>query len=91
MDAVALNEAPAKTWKPAQEHFTAIMAEMYGGGMWKSADGQKPLPSDAVDASKIGISLYKSVSRHESRENTHSAADWYITADNGASPGEMNR
>jgi hypothetical protein len=91
MDAVALNETPAKAWKPEQEHFSEIMAELYSAGMWKSADGQKPLPSDAVDTSEIRLSLYKSVSRYESRENTHSAADWYITANNGATPGKMNR
>jgi len=63
---------------------------LYNCGMWKSANGQKPAPLDAVDTSAIGTAYGISVSRDEDMENTHSANDWYITGIAGITPGLPN-
>jgi len=78
MDAVFLNEKPAGAWNNSQTHFAEIAEKLCNEGMWKSA-GTKPAPLDAVNTQAVGTSPYKSVSRYEGRENTHSAKDWYIT------------
>jgi len=79
MDAVILNETPSAEWKTTYAHFGEIVEDLYNCGMWFLADGGKPTPLDAVDTSKIGTNLYKSVNRDEDRENTHSAQDWYVS------------
>jgi len=88
MDAVVLNEKPSGTWNSNQANF---VERIYKAGMWQSADGNKPTPLDAVNTSAIGLSPFKSVSRYENRENTHSAKDWYITAAGYLSPGLPNK
>jgi hypothetical protein len=78
MDAVFLNEKPSTTWTSNQGKFAEIAERLCNEGMWKSA-GTKPTPLDAFNTSTVGTSAFKSVSRYEGRENTHSAKDWYIT------------
>lgn len=90
MDAIVMNEKPDTTWNSNQSYFADITERLFNEGMWKSVDGNKPIPSDAVDTSKIGLSVYKSVSRYEGRENTHSVNDWYITTSFGITPGQAN-
>jgi hypothetical protein len=46
------------------------------------------MPLDAVDTTAIGTNYFKSVSRYEGRENTHSAKDWYIAG--YITPGKVN-
>ena len=75
IDAVILNENPGKTWNSNQAHFAEIMDNLFNAGMWKSANGQKPTPLDAVNTSTIGTNTQKGISRYEGRENTHSAAE----------------
>jgi len=91
MDAVVLNETPAAAWNTNQAHFAEITEKLYKCGMWQSSSGFKPTPLDAVDTSAIGCSVMKSVCRYEGRENTHSAKDWYVTAEGLASPGRPNK
>ena len=88
-DAIIMNESPGDTWKKNQAHFAGIAEDLYARGVWKSANGKKPSPLDAVDTSTT--SPTKSVSRYEGKENTHTAKDWYITALNKASPGQPNK
>jgi len=78
MDAVVMNETPSAGWNNNQAYFAGILEYLFKAGMWKSADGEKPTPFDAVNTSAIKGSVYKSVSRYEGRVNTHSAKDWYI-------------
>ena len=78
IDAIIMNEALGNTWNKNQAHFAEIAERLFKEGMWKSANGSKPTSSDAVNTSAIKGSVYKSVSRYEGRENTHSAKDWYI-------------
>jgi len=91
LDAVILNEEPDETWKKNQSHFAKIIEDLYNSGAWKSEDGNLPGPLDAVDTSEIKSSATKSISRHEGKENTHTAKDWYITKTSGATPGERNK
>jgi len=91
IDAIIMNDAPNSEWNKNQSHFTAISENLYNNGMWKSVDGQKPTPYDAVDTSAIKTAATRSVSRYEKEENTHTSADWYITATNGTSPGQPNK
>lgn len=90
IDAIIMNEAPSNTWNKNQAHFAEIMDTLYNCGMWKSSAGEKPTPFDAVNTSAIGANVYKSVSRYEGQENSHSAKDWYITANFGITPGQAN-
>jgi len=75
MDAIILNEKPTASWNNNQKNFAEII---FSAGMWQATNGNKLSPLDAVDTSAIGKNYYKSVSRYESRENTHSAKDWFI-------------
>jgi hypothetical protein len=89
IDAVVLNEKPSTTWSSNQGKFAEITDRLFNSGMWQTANGQKPTPLDAVNTSEIKSSIYKSVSRYENRENTHSAKDWYIAG--YITPGQPNK
>jgi len=91
MDAVILNEKPFGTWNGNQTQYAQIAERLFNAGMWQAADGLKPAPSDAVNTSGVDTSIYKSVSRYEGRENTHSAKDWYITVAGFYTPGLPNK
>jgi len=88
LDAVIMNKTPS-TWNKNQAHFAEIAENLFNAGVWKSADGEKPTPFDAVDTSSIKTSVTKSVSRYEGLENTHTSNDWYVTAT--ISPGLPNK
>lgn len=90
-DAVVLNEAPGASWDTDKAYFGGITEDLFNCGMWKSADGNKPTPLDAVDTSAIQYSPLKSVCRREGSANTHSAKDWYVTADGNITPGQANK
>jgi hypothetical protein len=89
MDAVILNEKPVGTWNASQTHFAEIAERLFNAGIWQSVNENKPTSLDAVDTSAIGTNHYKSVSRYEGRENTHSAKDWYIAG--YITPGQPNK
>jgi len=91
MDAVVMNEMPSIEWNSNQAHFAEITDRLFNAGMWQSSDGSKPSPFDSVNTSAIGKTTFKSVSRCEGRENTHSAKDWYITNTGDITPGEPNQ
>jgi hypothetical protein len=57
---------------------------------WKFADRTNPSPTDAVNISGIDTNYIRSVSRDETVEDTDTAADWYVTANYGATPGKKN-
>jgi len=91
LNAVIMYETPGNTWNKNQAHFAEIAENLFYAGVWKSADGEKPTPLDAVDTSSIKTSTTKSVSRYEGQENTHTSNDWYVTAANSVSPGQPNK
>jgi hypothetical protein len=88
MDAIVMIEKPGTAWNSNQAHFAGIMERFFKCGMWQAANGNKPTPLDAVDTSAIGKNYYKSVSRYEGRENTHSAKDWFVAG--YITPGKAN-
>jgi len=57
---------------------------------WMSPNGTLPGHEDAVKSSLLGSSLTRSISRDESTPDTNTAADWYVTATGGYSPGKKN-
>jgi hypothetical protein len=91
MDAIIMDEKPGATWNSYPAFYADLTERLFKEGMWKSPEGNKPKPKDSVNTSTIGSSVYKSVSRYESRENTHSANDWYITVAGFFTPGLPNQ
>jgi hypothetical protein len=80
LDAVMLTEGINAWLKKSQ--MVEIADFLFINGAWLSAD--------AVDTSAIKTSLTRSISRDETLENTHSAADWYVTEINKGTPGQPN-
>jgi hypothetical protein len=93
IDGVILSEKPDPSWN--KDHF-ARAAEFLGGqGAWAQvrrgdAEGAAPGPADAVQTAAIKTAMTRSVSRDETAADTKTAADWYITANSGATPGKPN-
>ena len=70
----------ATRWK---DSITTAAQEMVRQGVWPGFE-----PGDAVNAD--GNTATRTICRVESRKNSHSAADWYITVTSGATPGKAN-
>ena len=66
-----------------RDSITAAAREMVRQGKWSGSD-----PSDAVNTD--GNTATRTINRDESRKNSHSAADWYITVTSGHTPGKAN-
>jgi hypothetical protein len=88
MDAIVMIERSDTAWNSNQAHFMGIMERLFKCGMWQAANGNNLTPLNAVDTSAIGKNAYKSVSRYEGKENTHSAKDWFIAG--YITPGKAN-
>ena len=90
--AVMLSERPYPSWweGSSRNHFSRIAAFLFEQGAWKSQGGGVATPGDAVITSPVGTAATRSFSRDETVANTNTAADWYITANNGATPGMPN-
>ena len=87
VDAVVLSETADGEWGRA--HFEEAAAFLFNAGAWASADGIRIRPSDAVRTA--GTTVTRTINRNEAlRENSRSAADWYITVTSGATPGRPN-
>jgi hypothetical protein len=88
LDAVMIAESPIP---PRSMAFFLQAAEfLFTNDAWKSANGTIPGVEDAVNSTAIGTALTRSISRDETVPDTDTAADWYITANNGATPGREN-
>ncbi|MCL2599861.1 MAG: hypothetical protein FWD88_01575 [Treponema sp.] len=89
--AVMLSEHPDADWTgTGRTHFAEVARFLFEQGAWKSADGGIATPADAVLTARVGTAVTRSVSRDETVPDTNTAADWYITANNGATPGMPN-
>jgi len=86
LDAVMISEKPDPLW--SKNYFTDAAGFLFSKGAWKSPAGTVCSPADAVISS--ATTLTRSICRDEKVENTHTAADWYITANSGATPGKEN-
>ena len=92
LTAVMISENPSPSWweGSSRGHFPQIANFLFEQGVWKSLDGGIATPADAVISSSIGTAVTRSISRDEMVDNTNTAADWYVTANNGATPGMPN-
>ncbi|GHV87137.1 hypothetical protein AGMMS50255_4330 [Spirochaetia bacterium] len=88
IDAVMMSENPDSSW--SKEAFVTAAELLHQQGAWTAADGGIPAPKDAVITANIKTSLTRSISRDETVSDTDSAANWYITATSGVTPGEPN-
>jgi hypothetical protein len=87
LDAVMSAENPNSQWN---KNLAGAAEFLFSNGAWESGAGSVCTPADAVDTSGVKTSVTRSISRDETAENTRSAADWYVTAKNGATPGRPN-
>jgi hypothetical protein len=89
LDAVMIAETPSSSW--SKDHFTIAAEFLFSKDAWKSPAGKICSPADAVSSSGIKTAMTRSISRYESEENTHTAANWYVTADKGITLGLPNK
>jgi hypothetical protein len=86
LDAIMISETPVSWW---QKDYLAETADMlFAQGAWKSADGRIGRPADSIISS--GTTNTRTICRDETTENSHTAADWYITDTSCATPGKPN-
>ena len=86
--AVMISENPGASWSHA--HFSAAAELLFAQGAWTSPSGGAGTPNDAVSSADIRTSTTRSISRDETVDDTRTAADWYVTANSGATPGFEN-
>jgi hypothetical protein len=84
--AVMISGNAASWW--AKDYLAEAAEFLFKQGAWKSADGKICGPADAV--STANTTTTRTMSRDETMENTNTAADWYVTASSGATPGKPN-
>jgi hypothetical protein len=88
LDAVMISESPDASW---DRTYLAEAAEfLFNEGAWKSPSGEICTPADAVSSANTGTAVTRSISRDETVENSKTAADWYVTANAGITPGLPN-
>lgn len=92
LNAVMTTDDSSPSWWTGNSrgHFAEIAGVLFERGAWKSRDGGVATAADAVNIWDIRSSTTRSVSRDETVPNTNTMADWYITANNGVSPGLPN-
>ena len=86
--AVMLSETPDTWWK--KDYFAQAAGFLFNQNAWKSPAGDICTPMDAVSSANINTALTRTISRDETVENTNTCADWYITANSCATPGQKN-
>jgi hypothetical protein len=69
-------------------YFSETAKFLFDQGAWKSAAGTVCSVADVVNSSNT--TMTRSICRDETVENTHTAADWYITANSGSTSGSKN-
>jgi len=87
LDAVMVCDSPSSVW--SKSYLSEAAEFLFSQGAWKSPADTVCTPADAVNSS--GTTVTRSISRKETEENTHTAADWYVTATSGATPGLPNK
>ncbi|MCL2878611.1 MAG: hypothetical protein FWF29_00065 [Treponema sp.] len=88
INAVMLSETQDNWWN--KDYLAAAANFLYENNAWKSSDGRVPGPKDAVNSANIKTAMTRSISRDETVPNTDTAADWYISATSGITPGKPN-
>jgi len=83
---VMISTQSANWW--SKDYFAEAAELLFNNNAWKSADGQIPGPSQAVNSN--GTTNTRTICRDETVANTNTKADWYITATSSATPGKPN-
>jgi hypothetical protein len=86
LDAVMICEKPDVSW--SKDYFAQAAEFLFSQGAWKSADGGICRPADAVISA--GATNTRTICRDETKANSRTDADWYITATSSATPGGEN-
>jgi hypothetical protein len=86
LDAVMISEKPDLLW--TKDYFAEAAGFLFGKDAWKSVSGNVGGPIDAF--SSAGTTATRTICRDEAAEDTNTAADWYIAAKSGATPGKPN-
>ncbi|MDR0624744.1 MAG: hypothetical protein LBG10_10005 [Treponema sp.] len=89
VDGIMLSENADPWWN--KEYLAAAADFLFKKGAWASPEGNIPGPADAVITAPIKTALTRSISRDESMEDSNRAADWFITATSGITPGKPNK
>ena len=72
-----------------RDYFAEAAEFLFSKGAWQSTDGKISSPADAVRTA--GTTATRTICRDETvGENSGTAAEWYITATSGATPGRPN-
>jgi len=71
-----------------KDYFSQTAALLFSKNAWKSSDEETYRPCDA--ANSTGTTNTRTICRDETKANTNSKADWYVTATSSATPGEIN-
>ena len=82
LTAVMISNQSGNWW--GKDYFAEAAELLFNNDAWKSADGQIPGPSEAVNST--GTTNTRTICRNESAVNTNTKADWYITATSSATP-----
>ncbi|GHU37896.1 hypothetical protein FACS1894172_21480 [Spirochaetia bacterium] len=86
MDAVLMSADSGTQW--ANENI-AKAAELFNRqGAWKGTGTRTPTPNDAVQTANTTAT--RSISRNESKTDSNTASDWFITGSSKATPGIVN-
>jgi len=94
IDAVLLCESPAAEWSAKDRNIAAAAEFLARNGAWLPPSGETPDedwipgPTDAINST--GTTLTRTICRDETLSAERRAANWYITANSGASPGKAN-
>jgi hypothetical protein len=86
LDAVMISEKPDLLW--TKDYLAEAAEFLFNSGAWKSADGKVCAPADALVSA--GTTATRTICRDETAEDTNTAADWYVAATSGATPGKPN-
>jgi hypothetical protein len=88
IDAVMISESADAPWD--KDYLAEAADFLFQQDAWKSAGGKISEPVNAVSSSNIKTAITRSISRDETVKDSNTAADWYVTANSGATPGEPN-
>jgi len=88
LDAIMFSETSDSLWQ--KDYLEKAADFLYSQNAWTAPDGTICKPEDAIDSKSVKTAGTRSISRDETKTNTHKATDWYITANSGATPGKPN-
>ena len=87
VDSVLLSENADPWW--GKDYLAEAAELLYKADAWVSPGGKICSPADAIISS--GTTVTRTICRDETlKENSGTAADWYITANSSATPGKPN-